>query len=173
MGARVFLSSTYRDLEAHRAAVLDGLRRVNGVDKVLAMEDWTASPHQTKDECLRLVREADLFVLIVGALHGFIPPGDAHSITESEFDEAVAQDKKILAFVANEDFPVPRRLREDLHGEALQEGFRQRVNAAVTTDAKWTSAEDLATRVVAAVSNALSPSSAPSAINLTAYAARC
>ena len=172
-GVKVFLSSTYRDLEAHRAAVLAALRRVNGVDKVLAMEDWTASPHQTKDECLQLVGEADLFVLIVGALHGFLPAGDTHSITESEFDEAIAQGRRVLAFVANADFPVPRRLREDATHEALQETFRQRVIATVTSDAKWTSPEDLATRVVAAVSNALSPSSPSSTIDLAAYAARC
>jgi hypothetical protein len=154
MTLKIFISSTFKDLEAHRAKVIAGLRTLHNV-QLLAMEDWTAHPDQPKDLCLKRVGEADIFVAIIGHLHGFVPQGDAHSITQSEYEEAVKQGKPILAFVAPDAFAVPPKLvREDPNLEA-QDALRERILQAHTADLKWTSPEDLATRVIAAVSDQL------------------
>jgi hypothetical protein len=182
MTLKVFISSTFKDLEAHRAKVIAGLRRLHNV-QIFAMEDWTAHPDQPKDLCLKRVGEADIFVAIIGHLHGFVPKGDAHSITQSEYEEAVKQDKPILAFVAPDNFAVPPKLvREDPNLEA-QDALRERILQAHTADLKWTSPEDLATRVIAAVSDqlrTLQPKSSErdhvlriASIDFNAYTTRC
>ena len=118
MTLKVFISSTFKDLEAHRAKVIAGLRKLHNV-QLLVMEDWTAHPDQPKALCLKRVGEADIFVAIISHLHGFVPQGDTHSITQSEYEEAVKQGKPILAFVAPDDFAVPLKLvREDPNRDA-------------------------------------------------------
>jgi Domain of unknown function (DUF4062) len=181
MVLKVFVSSTFRDLEAHRSKVIAGLRNLPDV-LVLAMEDWTASPGQPKDVCLARVREAHVFVAIIGHLHGFVPDGDAHSITQSEYEEAIAYKKSVLAFVAPDDFAVsPKLIRADPHLDK-QDLLRARILKAHVCDLKWSTADELATRVVAAVSEQMRrrepelpqrpPPAAPS-IDLDVYRKRC
>jgi Domain of unknown function (DUF4062) len=115
---KAFVSSTFKDLEEHRAKVIAGLRKLPGV-QVLAMEDWAADPNQPKRLCLERVRACDVFIAIVGHLHGYIPEGDGHSITQSEYEEALAEGKPILAFVAADNILVSLKLlRQDSNLES-------------------------------------------------------
>ena len=61
MNKRVFVSSTFVDLQIHRKAVLDVIRQLGAID--VSMEHFGARDERPKDECLRLVREeSDVFV---------------------------------------------------------------------------------------------------------------
>ena len=145
---KVFVSSTFRDLEAHRAAVIQPLRALDDV-QLLVMEDWTAHPDQAKTRCLDLVRDADVFVVIIGQLYGYVPGGDDRSITQYEYETAVGNEKDILAFVCPVDMPVPVPLILADPNLAKQGEFRQRVLTNQTCDLKWSTPDQLASRVMA------------------------
>src|SRR5215213_5872167 len=70
-GVKVFVSSTSRDLADFRAAAMRSLRRL-GHD-VVAMEQFTAATSFPLDRGLKLVREADAYVLVVAWRIGFVP----------------------------------------------------------------------------------------------------
>jgi uncharacterized protein DUF4062/pYEATS domain-containing protein involved in immunity len=83
---KIFVSSTFTDLENHRRAVREGIRRLDAQD--ISMENFGSRDEQPKDECLRLVKQSDLFVGIYAHKYGFIPEGDDVSLTEAEYNAA-------------------------------------------------------------------------------------
>lgn len=149
---KAFLSSTFKDLEQHRAAVIARLRRLDGV-AVRCMEDFGARAGSPKEFCLREARECELFIGVIGHLYGFVPDGDDASITEQEYQAAEQAGKEMLLFVAPDDFPVPARLLRGDSDPDRQEAFRDRVLARNVVDLDWSSPETLAAGVVQAVHN--------------------
>jgi tetratricopeptide (TPR) repeat protein len=147
----VFLSSTSRDLTEYRQVVIEA---INGLDdyKCVAMEDFGARDWAADDFCRAKVAECDLFVGIVGHLYGSCPEGCAQSYTEREYDAAIAAERPRLMFIAPEDLPFPGNLRETDEKWQKQRAFRQRVSQARIRDT-FTSPDDLARRVVAAIRN--------------------
>jgi hypothetical protein len=106
---KIYISSTYQDLSDHRSAVDRTLRRM-GHD-VIGMEQYVAEGNKPLDRCLADVRLADLYVIILGWRYGYVPldqpPPVALSITELEYNAAVAAGKPILAFLLDPDTPWP------------------------------------------------------------------
>jgi Domain of unknown function (DUF4062) len=145
----VFLSSTSRDLTKHRAAVIDAIERLDGYHCV-RMENFGARDWEADSFCRAKVQECDVFVGIVGHLHGSCPPHSAQSYTEREFE--AANKKPRLIFLAHEDLPLPASLRESDDKREKQEKFRQRASTGRIRDT-FTSPEDLAGRVVQAIHN--------------------
>ena len=68
---KVFVSSTSRDLTDFRAAAIRSLRRLG--HEVVAMEEFTAATSFPLNRVLKLVREADAYILIVAWRYGFTP----------------------------------------------------------------------------------------------------
>jgi hypothetical protein len=107
---KILLSSTYQDLRDYRAAVDQALRRM-GHD-VIGMEQYVAEQSTPLDRCLRDVRTADLYLVIVAWRYGYAPIDEKLnpaklSITELEFEEAVEHGKPILAFLLDPEAPWP------------------------------------------------------------------
>ncbi len=94
---RVYISSTYNDLEEHRQAVYHALRQL-GHD-VVAMEDYVATDQRPLAKCLEDVATSDVYIGIFAWRYGFIPPNDnpeQHSITELEYRQAVTLSKPLF-----------------------------------------------------------------------------
>jgi Domain of unknown function (DUF4062) len=102
---RAFVSSTYRDLKDHRAYVIDRLAR--GGIFVDPMETWTAANDEPKVLSQDRVRDCDLCILLVGFRRGHVPEGDARSITQMEYAEALRRGLHVLVFMANEEADWP------------------------------------------------------------------
>ena len=106
---KIYVSSTFQDLVDQRSAVDRTLRRM-GHD-VIGMEQYVAEGNRPLDRCLADVRAADLYLVIVAWRYGYVPldqprPG-ALSITELEYNAAVAAKKPVLAFLLDPDTPWP------------------------------------------------------------------
>jgi hypothetical protein len=104
---RVFLSSTSRDLEEHRKAVLGVLMRSENFPE--AMESFGALPGEPVEVCLEKVRRSDALVLIVAHRYGWVPAQNDggkgnRSITWLETEEAVRCGKPVLAFLIDPDY---------------------------------------------------------------------
>lgn len=147
--ARVYVSSTFSDLEACRKAVRRVLRRLGHVD--MAMEYYTAGDQRPLDRCERDAAECDLYVGIFAWRYGYMPPGREQSITELEFRAAGEAGKERLCFLLHEDAPWPRSLmdRDADRIEALRAEIQRDFLIDFFTDAK-----DLAAMVGTAVARA-------------------
>jgi Domain of unknown function (DUF4062) len=99
--ARVYVSSTFSDLQECREQVRLTLRRMDHED--MAMEYYTAEESRPLDKCLRDVDVCDLYVCLVAWRYGFIPEGYEHSITELEYRRAVEANKPCLVFLLDEN----------------------------------------------------------------------
>lgn len=108
--AKIYLSSTYKDLAEARAAVYRVLRKM-GHD-VVAMEDYVASDQRPLDQCLADVAASDLYIGLFAWSYGYIPPQQERSITELEFRQAERCHKPCLLFLLHEDAPWSRKLMD-------------------------------------------------------------
>ncbi len=99
--AKIYISSTYKDLVSFRDTVYKSLRKM-GHD-VIAMEDYVASDERPVDKCLSDVKRCDLYVGIFAWRYGFLPDGESASITELEYRQAQKNNIPCLIFLLDEN----------------------------------------------------------------------
>jgi hypothetical protein len=127
----VMLSSTFTDLEQHRAALIDALKG-QGLFPV-AMENDTAKPDvDVVDSSLLMVQDAAAYIGVIGQKYGQTPSDpnrnpDTLSITELEFNEALRVGRPILLFIMGDKHPL---IKADIEAIAAKEkklnAFRER-----------------------------------------------
>ncbi len=136
---RVFVSHTselrrYPPNRSFVAAAERAVTRAGGV--VLDMAYFTAREDKPAEYCRQQVRQADVYVGILGFRYGSLVADDpGRSYTELEFDTADELGLFRLVFVLDEDavLPLPQSyLSDPLFGERQRE-FRARVKGAGTT----------------------------------------
>lgn len=154
---KVYLSSTFRDLQKHRSAV-DGTIRKMGHD-VFGMEQYAAEGSRPVERCLRDVEIADVYVLILGWRYGYVPTIDnplGLSITEMEYRHALLKNKTVLAFLLDPEAPWPPSSMDSASADAVAASAIRRLRSDVGTDllcGMFTSPEDLASQVAAAIAS--------------------
>jgi hypothetical protein len=116
---RIFVSSSFEDLRAHRAAAIRVLRQLG--HEVLAMEDMVAGPEAPLPKVIEMVDRAEAYVGIFAWRYGYLPqpePGrplpdvagavpGATSITHYEYLRARERDIPVIAFLLEEAAPWP------------------------------------------------------------------
>lgn len=124
---KVFLSSTAQDLMGFRKAVHARLA-ASPLFECIRQEDFGAHGHPAVAVCHAQVKEADLFIGLIGMRRGWEPPDDPEkrSITEMEYDWSKDVAPRFM-YVAPEDFPVPGNLREMKVQHQRHLAFRKRV----------------------------------------------
>ena len=145
---KTFLSSTYRDLVAHRKAAVDALERLDV--QTGRMEVFGARPDEPQTACLAEIDRCELFVGIYAHRYGFVPDGSIVSITETELDYAVHSNKAIFCFLIDEDYPWPPKMIEEGTGRENLQALKRRVDLGVVRDV-FTTPEDLALKVATSV----------------------
>jgi hypothetical protein len=141
----LFISSTFADLERHRALVREAISRLEHKSK--AMEFFGALPETPKEECLRLVRSANAYVGIFGMRYGSINPSTGKSLTQLEYEEAIALRLPCLIYVIDENsHPVlPKHVETGAPAEQLVQLKATLKKSHVVQF--FSSPEDLATKV--------------------------
>jgi formylglycine-generating enzyme required for sulfatase activity len=158
----VYVSSTFTDLEGHRAALKTALERA-GYD-VECMEKYTAFDQRPLDRCLADVAAADVYVLLIAHRYGYRPPENnpqRRSITHLEYQQASRRDKPCLVFTVDRDHPWPPPWIDRNADADDLEAFRAEVegNHGVS---RFTTPDQLASQVLQAL-QALRPPSIESA----------
>lgn len=111
---RIFVSSSYTDLQEHRAAAIRVLRQLG--HEVLAMEDMVAGSSPPLAKVLEMVDRAEAYVGLFAWRYGYVPQpplaakvAGAHpgrtSITHFEYLHAKERGIPILAFLLDENEP--------------------------------------------------------------------
>ena len=124
---RAFISSTFVDLKEHRARVIDTLRK-SGIS-VDPMEDWTADEREPKQFSQQRIDGCNLCILLVAFRRGYVPDGASLSITQMEYQHALAHGITVLPFLLGDDEPWPRRfddMKEDPGIGAWREELRKK-----------------------------------------------
>ena len=162
--ARVFVSSTFKDLEECRKKVSLVLRQMGHED--VAMEYFVAEDKRPLDKCLEAVASSDLYVGIFAWRYGYIPDGYDKSMTELEYRKAVDNGKNCLIFILHEDaLWHPKFVDTDEKSvklKALKDGLLKEYQVSF-----FESAEDLGSKVGTAVHNWEKEGSKNSATNKT------
>ena len=102
-GLTVFVSSTYTDLAAERAVVIEV---ATSVGFRVAAAEYAAAEARPEDSIAAIVTSADAFVLILGFRYGYRMPG-GKSGPEAEYEAARAAGMPILVFMLDEAAPWP------------------------------------------------------------------
>lgn len=166
--ATIYISSTFQDLQAHRAAVHKQLQKLKDV-RVIAMEDYVAKDERPKTVCLGDVAQCDIYIGLFAWRYGFVPKEenpDARSITELEYREARARGRECLIFLLDPDHPWKQGLTDSFTGDNGKGDRIKQLRAELElahTIARFTSPEDLAALVSAAVQNSKALQSATGA----------
>jgi hypothetical protein len=92
----VFLISTAKDLQAYRDAVFQAILKLPGYQCV-RMEDFGPQDGSPSAVCEKEVAAADVFVGLIGHLHGSCPNGSEASFTEGEYEVATSGKRSLPA----------------------------------------------------------------------------
>lgn len=164
---KVFVSSTYADLVAHRTAVREVLHRMKA--DVEAMEYFGSRPDTPEHACAQEVNACDVFIGIYAWRYGWQPESGGPSITEQEFDCARQAGKRCLCYVVDADWPWPPRFVDAGDARDRLEQFKARVGTLVVST--FTTPDDLAKRVAADLSRVLRELTTPAPIEPRALTA--
>jgi hypothetical protein len=93
---KVFVSSTYEDLREERAAVQKGLLQLGCLP--VGMELFPAADEETWNFIKSQIDDSDYYVVVIAGRYGSQGP-DGISLTEMEYDYAIAQKKPTIGFV--------------------------------------------------------------------------
>jgi hypothetical protein len=146
---RVFLSSTFADLEAERGAVEAGIQRMDA--RYIGMEHFGSFHSAPLDKCLEHVRSADAVVLLLGGRYGHAPENSSVSFTEAEYREAVKNAIPVLPYLQEDQKTIwsspSKRPRAEERLIALREELKAKHGVtwfSTPEDLAWKVASDLA-----------------------------
>lgn len=101
----VFVSSTYEDLKEHRGAL-----RAMIEDQLqlpfIGMEEFHPDETAPAEYIRREVEKAGIYLGVLGMRYGSIDPATGRSMTELEYRQALASQKKLCMFLLAEDAPI-------------------------------------------------------------------
>jgi Domain of unknown function (DUF4062) len=162
--AKIYVSSTYQDLQEYRLQVERVIRRMGHED--VAMEYYVAEDQRPVAKCLADVAACDVYVGIFAWRSGTPAKGYDVAITELEFREAEKHHKQCLIFLLSDDAPWPRKFIDK--DTTKIENLRDTARTNHTAD-YFATPDELARKVAEAIYKLL-PAAVPiPEHNLTAY----
>ncbi len=107
---QIFISSTYKDLIEERSIAINTVMQLGHIPAGMEMFSATGSPQL--DVIKPIIDESDYYLIILGGKYGSVNRQTGLSFTEMEFDYAVENGKRIIAFVHEDPENLPASLRE-------------------------------------------------------------
>jgi hypothetical protein len=145
---RIFISSTYRDLQSEREKAKEALEKMDLLTR--RMEIFVSEPNCPATVALRELQESDALVLIIGFKAGsLLEETVGLTYTRAEFERASELGKPIFVFIKTQD----RSWRNDEETPRLREALDKFKAAAQTrqTPAHFANADELMTEVILAI----------------------
>ena len=143
---QIFISSTYTDLIEERTRVRDTI--LSMLHFPVGMEIFGAADEEQWEIIRNTIDSSDYYVLLVAHRYGSViseGPDAGISYTEKEYRYAKEKGIPILAFLINENVPVPPGNMEKDNPEKLA-AFRQEVKTGRLVE-WWTTPDDLAQKL--------------------------
>jgi len=122
---QVFISSTYADLKEERAKVIQTIMELDCIPA--GMEIFPAIDEEQFEFIKKVINDCDYYLLIIGGRYGSLSDLGI-SYTEMEYDYAIEQGIKIIAFVhANPDDISLGKSEKDAELRIKLQNFRDKV----------------------------------------------
>jgi hypothetical protein len=172
---KVYISSTFFDLQAHRDALIRALRKTERFD-VICMENYGTRNAPPLKKCLEDVDASEFYILLLGHRYGYIPGNEQFSITNLEYKKAIGDattdqvattpdyKKCVLPFILDDNYSLPDDTRKKLDAEEHADGpetteakkkkltaLKKQIGKDYTIDASFTTPDDLTTKVFGAL----------------------
>ncbi len=122
---RVFVSSTFQDLQEYRSVLLNAVLDAGAVPVLLDEKIGIGEAIEPKTR--ELIDSADAVLLLVGHRYGSVNTTTGKSWVETEYEAVRRRQKPVLAFLAAEDASWPLKL-VDTDRERVDQ-FRRRIAA--------------------------------------------
>lgn len=148
------ISSTARDLPAHRKEVMDACLR-QGMFPMM-MEHLPASDSEAISASIKMVDEAEIYVGVFAHRYGYVPKGHDISVTEMEYNRAVERKIPRLIFVMDKAHPITIDDVEQGEGATKLKAFKERVQTENIVNF-FKSPEDLRAHVINSLSKLRQP----------------
>lgn len=155
---RVFVSSTSLDLSEERGVLANALHQLS-TSQFTGMEHFGSRPETAKEVCLKEVAASDVYVGIFAERYGYVDPDTGLSMTELEYRQARECNLPCLIYIkatAALETDITETDRNKL--TALKAELRR-----MHVVSSFTTADNLATRVVIDLYNLLKNGKLPSA----------
>jgi Domain of unknown function (DUF4062)/inactive STAND len=162
--AKIYISSTYKDLIGEREAAAKAVRRLG--HQTIAMEDYVATDDRPVNKCLADVRACEAYVGIIAWRYGSIPDGYDKSITHLEYEEAGKAKIPRLLFVVDDTAPWPHDQMDD--DDAPIKIFRRHLLSEHLVSL-FSTRDELSALVGAALSRAIGADTKPTIPHLLPY----
>lgn len=107
---QIFVSSTYNDLKYERQVAIDTIMKLRQIPA--GMELFSATGENQFEMIKPVIYESDYYLLIVAGKYGTICEDTGLSYTEMEYDFAVQNHKRVIAFVNDDPDNLPFSDRE-------------------------------------------------------------
>lgn len=147
---QVFVSSTYRDLQAERGDVIQALLEMDCIPA--GMELFPATDESQWELIKKIIDDCDYYIVILGGRYGSTNE-EGISYTEKEFDYAASKSVPILVFPIEDPGKIlAERTEIDDAAQAKLAAFRQKATANRIVKF-WTTPEDLAGKVSRSLSH--------------------
>jgi hypothetical protein len=148
---QVFISSTFLDLEGARSKVTWELLKAGHIP--VGMENFSAADERGWRTIQRTIDTSDYYVLLIGGRYGTFDESIGMSWTEREYRYAKEKGVPVLAFIRDAAHITADKVDRGKAAEHL-EAFVKTVRGAHLCE-KWTTEEDLCSRVSQAVRKAI------------------
>ncbi len=148
---RVFISSTYEDMEEYRKIAIEALMSIEQMP--IGMEGFIASTDTSLETCLSNVRRCQMLILLIGMQYGSIDKTTGKSYTELEYEEARRNNIPVLAFLMDETrcSVLPMHVDMGIAAEKLSD-FKNHLKSNKYCT-KFESKQDLKTKIALSVGN--------------------
>jgi len=150
---RIFISSTFMDLAAHRQAITEVLLRMQV--RFSAMEFLGSRTDEAVPVCKGEIDKCDILIGIYAWRYGWQPAPSEPSITEQEFNYARLMGKHCLCYIVDPSYPWPPTLIDQGEPARRLEFLKKTVSALVRS--KFTTPDNLAKQVAADLARELIP----------------
>jgi hypothetical protein len=146
---QIFVSSTFKDLQEERQAVLNAILKLNQFPA--GMEIFPAVNDTAWEHIEKVIEVSDYYVLIIGGKYGSIETESGISYTEKEYEFAVSKNVPILAFIHSQ----PGKITSDKTEQSSKirkklEIFKKKVGKHHCN--YWTTVDELKASVLASLS---------------------
>lgn len=145
---KVFLSSTYKDLQQHRRVLIDTLSKLGTNIVLVAMEYFGSNPLDPIQLSVQKVSESDVYIGVFGWRYGAVDRYSKMSITEIEYRTALAKGLPVLLYLSSENFPVIPTMVDTGRGATKIRNLRKEILERHTVQF-FSTPEDLARLVTA------------------------
>ena len=139
---QVFISSTYKLMDAARKAAVAGVS--DSLHIPISLDRFAPENSRDLDVIKREVDACHVYILLVGPTYGAVPPGRDKSYTEIEYEIAVEAGRQILVFSLSwEDAKLQRKQLDpeqdlnELDNTKAFKKFYKRVSSGTHFHREW------------------------------------